>query len=420
MNVLLVDDQKAIVESLKQGIRWERIPVEKVYTACSAKEAKMVLRNFDIDVLVTDIEMPEEDGLSLFRWVKENTPDVEGVFLTSHADFEYARLAMHMGGFDYILQPARYEDVEQVLKKLQGKLKKQRKMQDLETTTAFLREQRSALLDGLLLKIQLGKKGEANQLYESFPNMLQDQPHKVLLVPVLVQVVRWQGIGEIWNEKLMRFMLCNVMEELFEATNGIAVVSSLDRDTYWIVLMLDEQVGDFSFFRQRIDDFHRFIEANMEFRMALYPGGDQQAGSFSHSYEVLTRSMTENRSRKPGVFWTQESSERRSGEADVVEEAKGYIARNLNKKISRGEVAGYVHLNETYFSRLFRQQTGLTFKDYLLMEKMEHAKELLRDSKLSISIIASKVGSDNFSHFCKMFKKINGQTPQEYRKSQTG
>lgn len=45
MNVCLVDDQRAVVDSLKNGIRWEKLPVDKVYTACSAKEAKLILKN---------------------------------------------------------------------------------------------------------------------------------------------------------------------------------------------------------------------------------------------------------------------------------------------------------------------------------------------------------------------------------------
>ena len=85
MNVLLVDDQKAIVDSLKNGIRWDKLPVGQVYTACSAKEAKLVLMNFVVDVLVSDIEMPEEDGLSLCGWAKDKFPGIECIFLTSHA-----------------------------------------------------------------------------------------------------------------------------------------------------------------------------------------------------------------------------------------------------------------------------------------------------------------------------------------------
>ena len=65
MNVCLVDDQRAVVDSLKNGIHWEKLPVDKVYTACSAREAKLILKNFPVDVLLSDIEMPEEDGISL-------------------------------------------------------------------------------------------------------------------------------------------------------------------------------------------------------------------------------------------------------------------------------------------------------------------------------------------------------------------
>ena len=89
----------------------------------------------------------------------------------------------------------------------------------------------------------------------------------------------------------------------------------------------------------------------------------------------------------------------------------------MNKNVSRTEVAGKVNLSEEYFSRLFRQETGDTFKDYILMMKMEAAKELLRDTRLSVSIIASKVGYSNFSHFSQMFKNYSGMTPQEFRKN---
>ena len=79
-------------------------------------------------------------------------------------------------------------------------------------------------------------------------------------------------------------------------------------------------------------------------------------------------------------------------------------------------MAELVHLNEEYFSRLFRQETGDTFKDFMMMEKMKAAKKLLAETHLSVSIVASKVGYDNFSHFSKMFNKMTEMTPQEYRK----
>ena len=125
-----------------------------------------------------------------------------------------------------------------------------------------------------------------------------------------------------------------------------------------------------------------------------------------------------NREHKSVICWdSQESDERlEEKEEDPVEKAIAYVKKNLSKNISRTEVSREVYLNEEYFSKLFRQKTGATFRDYVLMEKMKEAQKLLRQSKFSVGIIASKVGYDNFSHFCKMFRKITNQTPQEYRK----
>ena len=102
---------------------------------------------------------------------------------------------------------------------------------------------------------------------------------------------------------------------------------------------------------------------------------------------------------------------------DIVRRAKTYIAHNLSRNVTRADVAAEVHLNEEYFSRLFSRQTGFTFKDYLLGEKMREARKLLETSSLPVSIVASKVGYDNFSHFSQIFKKLVGESPQEYRRN---
>ena len=79
-------------------------------------------------------------------------------------------------------------------------------------------------------------------------------------------------------------------------------------------------------------------------------------------------------------------------------------------------MAEYLHLNEEYFSRLFKKYTGETFKDYDMRMRIETAGRLLEQTKFSVSIIASKVGYDNFSYFSKLFKAYTGKTPQEYRR----
>ena len=117
MNVLLVDDQPSIIASLVSCIPWHKLEISAVLTAGSAREARRVLEQQHVDILISDIEMPGEDGLDLLTWARERNMDMECIFLTAHADFYYAKRAIALRVSDYIIQPARDEDVIRAVKK---------------------------------------------------------------------------------------------------------------------------------------------------------------------------------------------------------------------------------------------------------------------------------------------------------------
>ena len=188
MNVCLVDDQRAVVDSLKNGIHWEKLPVGKVYTACSAREAKLILKNFPVDVLLSDIEMPEEDGISLCLWAKKEIADIECIFLTSHADFEYAREAIRLGSFDYILQPVRYEDVEKALLRVWERVCEKQKMQNMINSQRLFMEQKNHMFDVLTANIMAENWAEAEQLYSHLPELYGVDAEECQIYPALLQV----------------------------------------------------------------------------------------------------------------------------------------------------------------------------------------------------------------------------------------
>lgn len=118
MIILLVDDQQSVIDGLLSGVNWAGLGGPKVLTANSAMQAKELFTAHTIDIIVCDIEMPIENGLSLFTWVRENHPATEGIFLTSHAVFDYAQTAVRLGSFEYLIQPIDYRELEDCLKKL--------------------------------------------------------------------------------------------------------------------------------------------------------------------------------------------------------------------------------------------------------------------------------------------------------------
>ena len=104
-------------------------------------------------------------------------------------------------------------------------------------------------------------------------------------------------------------------------------------------------------------------------------------------------------------------------ESSIVDRAKEYIESHVTQELSRNEIAEYLYINSDYLSRIFRKKTGVSLKDYIVEMKIEHAKYLMENSPLPVSIVASKVGFANFSYFSQVFKKVTGTTPMEYRKN---
>ncbi|MHA6530819.1 helix-turn-helix domain-containing protein [Paenibacillus sp. BAC0078] len=98
-----------------------------------------------------------------------------------------------------------------------------------------------------------------------------------------------------------------------------------------------------------------------------------------------------------------------------VTEACQYVSLRLGARISLDEVADHLHLNASYFSRLFKKETGITFIEYVTRLKMERAKELLDGTHSTVGEICEQLGYDNQSYFIKTFKVHAGVTPAEYR-----
>lgn len=95
--------------------------------------------------------------------------------------------------------------------------------------------------------------------------------------------------------------------------------------------------------------------------------------------------------------------------------AKEYMLKNYKKAIRLIDVANFLELNPAYFSRIFRQKTGVCFVDYLAEIRINKAIELLKNSNMNISEIAEEVGFVRSRYFTEIFKKRKGMTPSEYR-----
>ena len=100
----------------------------------------------------------------------------------------------------------------------------------------------------------------------------------------------------------------------------------------------------------------------------------------------------------------------------AMERAVDYMKRKYALKLTLEEVAEYAGYSPTYFSRIFREDTGMTFKEYLNELRIEKSKTLLLTSGMTVTEISSMLGFNDQSYFCKIFKQSTGVTPDKFRK----
>lgn len=104
------------------------------------------------------------------------------------------------------------------------------------------------------------------------------------------------------------------------------------------------------------------------------------------------------------------------GSADAVGKIKQYVKDHIQEEISMGDIADVVYLNPQYMVRMFKKQEGISILEYITNTRIEMASELLRETDDSIYEVAELVGYSNYSYFSRVFKKITGRTPQQYKK----
>lgn len=109
-------------------------------------------------------------------------------------------------------------------------------------------------------------------------------------------------------------------------------------------------------------------------------------------------------------------AERSQRETRPITDAKRYIQQHYREALRLEDVSSAVGFNATYFSTLFKKETGQNFVDYLTDLRIGKAKELLSGEDLSVQDVAEMVGYQDLKYFSKLFKKLTGVSPSDYKK----
>jgi len=518
-NLLIVDDEIHAVEGIQTSVDWEKISIDDVFAAYNIQQAKDIIKKERIDVILCDIEMPQGNGLELLKWLRDIYPDITCIFLTCHAEFNYARKAIQLGSFDYLLKPASANEIEEAVNKAVAGIEKEKKIK--EDSKQWLKYQ-SVFVERFWFDILTHKIPETMDSVVEAARVrnisIKDQNR---YLPILVSVQRWHKELSLHDQKVMEFAIKRAAQEIISKERGSIVQIQNDKI---VVILSSEDKADFDInqIRQDCESYIKLSKKYFSCGLLCYIGNGGSVNQLANILDSLIKFEFNNVTLDKKVFflsdykktdisleipdlnlWTMMINQglkdrfmvgvedyleellkskglnvsilhqfqqyfvqmiysilRQKGihvhqifddeltislyekanksiedmlnwiEHDVsllidyikktdkespVEKSKRYIENNLEKRITRDDIAEYVGYNVDYLNRIFKEETGYSLAEYLLNERIAMAKELLTKTNMQISTIAAHVGYTNFSHFSKMFKRYTDQSPSEYR-----
>ena len=133
LRAILADDEAVILKGLRKLIDWEKMGIQIVGEARDGKEALELIERVKPDLAVSDIAMPELDGLDMLKRIGEMGLYTKVIFVSGYQEFSYAKRAVKYGAVDYILKPVEQEELEAALKKAVGLVDEQSRLKLLAT-----------------------------------------------------------------------------------------------------------------------------------------------------------------------------------------------------------------------------------------------------------------------------------------------
>ncbi|MEW9052886.1 MAG: response regulator, partial [Neobacillus sp.] len=251
MNILIVDDEISAIEAVRKGINWGKFAGTSLYTATSLQEAIEQFNQFNIEIMLSDIEMPGGTGLDLLEWVKGNKPEVACIFMTCHADFRFAQKAIQLGSSDYLLKPLNYEEVEEAIIRAM-KIKRDEKV--LRKNSGAWLENKKLILKQFWKDFFVGnispEKGSLLR-YIQTKDIGIDIEKKYL--PVLVSIKKMSEDFSRNEKRLLEFSIVNLSEDVFEIEGIKKEVIEFTENSVLVMLELSGSLNNIDF-TQQIND----------------------------------------------------------------------------------------------------------------------------------------------------------------------
>ena len=419
--VLLVDDEYMITEGLKRLIPFDKWDMEVVATANHADDALDYVREHPVDIVISDVNMPDKTGLEMIQEMKDLLPDAYYILLSGYQEFDYVKKAMNLSVVDYLVKPVDKVELGHLLEKIVTQLRE--KVQEPEILSQQLDEE--AFKTHLTQKenwwIGLSKEKQGDfvipyyVLGQDWQIVLADQEFEGLLVmpfeaPYQINFEKWKRDVE----KTLFYGSVNLdqSESLFsyyEPIYRVIIQGNLQQIIDELTLLekiVLENTPRVSITKQLFTQFVMDV-----FHLFEHLKADDMTDIVKNIHAITTFEDL--------VAYTKETLTSFFGQYRMNENVVSVlevIGRDYQKELSLKDISKELFINPVYLGQLIKKETNSTFAELLNKQRIKAAQQLLLSTNDSIEDICYTVGYSNVGYFYKVFRKLCGKSPKAYRK----
>ena len=451
-NILIVDDEYYICEGLKKQIELlASAVIGEIRTSSGGEQALALCESYRPQIVFTDIKMEGMDGISLIQALSRRLHPVQFIVLSGYDDFHYVRGVFQSGATDYLLKPILTEDLSRILAtviaSLDGRTQNPDRLRktlfqlsaDVFHELSFLPVESPLPAPVLADLEETGITGsccaailipcrawpyealvrELNLLYDVFDGML-GHPLAGNRIGILCDAALrraeellclriFSGYGRLFTEKDgagkadFTPRLKHLMVQFIETPALVANPPQRSAFSQEVKrLSLPALIRFYSYFNEILGvafSDNGFASSQRDCpSLGDFPDASGLKGYFYQSLEEYAEKK-EEKPRSPGS----------------MEMVRCYIDAHYMEELTLASLAERFFMSYSYLSKSFHKAFRMPFQQYLLMLRMEHALELLKDPSLSIQQIAAGVGYENAFNFSRAFKSRYGVSPSHFR-----
>lgn len=390
--ILVVDDEPLVLLSIRSLCDWS---LHGIHIACECGDGRAAFEYLqahpEIDIVLTDVDMPIMDGLSLAESMRACGHRADVIFLSSYSNFEYARRAFKSGASDYILKSELDEArIVSLLAKVigarsSGSVPVSMGSGDVPVDAASGNGSAARAQEDFIRGLLDGTVKDAESAFGDGGLAVSCPFHFMIIRPGDMPLVRQR-----YENNLLDFQktVSDLLSHFTRPRGGDSGAISFDQ---YYVLMDDAESMDKAF-----DLFYEAAWSYMDIGFERKVGKPvERAGDLRESFaSCLAGFLAPSR---------------------IVVRTRRYIREHYgNADLSLADIADYSEVSKNHLSWEFARETGENISDVIARTRIQEAKKLLVETNLKTYEIAEKTGYANAETFCRAFRKITGTSPRRY------